>query len=132
MAPNTLIRLFLGLPCVVTAIISQYARPQHLTGSAFGIPGRNATYDYVIVGGGQAGSVVASRLTEHSDASVAVIEAGSFYELTNGNWSQIPYWSEQWVGAEPDDWQPLIDWGLYTTTQIVRQIGHATMLRSIA
>jgi choline dehydrogenase len=119
MASKSLIGLFFILPPVVTAIIGQYARPQYLTGSVFGIPGKNATYDYVIVGGGQAGSVVASRLTEHSNASVAIIEAGSFYELTNGNWSQIPYWSEQWVGAEPGDWQPLIDWELYTTKQIV-------------
>lgn len=72
----------------------------------------------MIVGGGTAGSVVAARLTEHSNASVAIIEAGSFYELSNGNWSQIPYWSEQWVGAEPDEWQPLIDWGLFTEPQI--------------
>lgn len=39
-------------------------------------------------------------------------------KLSNGNWSQIPYWSEQWVGAEPDEWQPLIDWGLFTEPQI--------------
>ncbi|KAF9700411.1 hypothetical protein EKO04_001621 [Ascochyta lentis] len=99
------------------AILSQFSSPGRVTGTNFGIPGRNATYDYVIVGGGLAGSVVASRITEHSNASVALIEAGSFYELSNGNWSQIPYWSEQWVGAEPDEWQPLIDWGLFTEPQ---------------
>lgn len=44
-----------------------------------------------VVGGGLAGSVVAARLTGNSNASVALIEAGSFYELTNGNLSQIPY-----------------------------------------
>lgn len=109
--------LTLALGCE-SSIISQLSGPGRLTGSSFGIPGRNATYDYVIVGGGLAGSVVASRLTQHSNASVAIIEAGSFYELSNGNWSQIPYWSEQWVGAEEDDWQPLIDWGLFTTPQI--------------
>ncbi|KAJ4381634.1 hypothetical protein N0V86_002998 [Didymella sp. IMI 355093] len=99
-------------------IVPQLSSPGRITGTNFGIPGRNATYDYVIVGGGTAGSVVAARLTEHSNASVAIIEAGSFYELSNGNWSQIPYWSEQWVGAAPDDWQPLIDWGLFTEPQI--------------
>jgi choline dehydrogenase len=99
-------------------IVPQLSGPGRITGTNFGIPGRNAAYDYVIVGGGLAGSVVASRLTEHSNASVALIEAGSFYELSNGNWSQIPYWSEQWVGAEPDEWQPLIDWGLFTEPQI--------------
>lgn len=74
----------------LASIISQFSGGK-LTGNSFGIAGLNATYDYVIVGGGTAGNVVAARLTEHTNASVAVVEAGSFYELSNGNWSQLPY-----------------------------------------
>ena len=35
-----------------------------------------SAYDYVVIGGGTAGSVIASRLTENPDVRVAVIEGG--------------------------------------------------------
>lgn len=41
----------------------------------------DATFDYVIVGGGTAGLTMAARLSEDSGTTVAVIEAGSFYEV---------------------------------------------------
>ncbi|KAF2851574.1 GMC oxidoreductase [Plenodomus tracheiphilus IPT5] len=46
------------------------------------------TYDYVIVGGGVTGLVVANRLTENDNVSVLVIEAGGAYDNPN---IRLPY-----------------------------------------
>lgn len=88
-------------------------------GSSFGVPGANASYDYIIVGGGNAGLTVATRLAEQQSGSVAVVEAGSFYEIGNGNHSQIPLDDEYYISKDPDDWQPLVDWGYVTSPQKV-------------
>ncbi|PVH96860.1 GMC oxidoreductase [Periconia macrospinosa] len=88
-----------------------------LLGSSFGVPGRNYTFDYVVVGGGQAGLTVAARLAENPDLSIAVIEAGTFYELSNGNYSQLPGMDIQNAGKDADDWQPGNDWGFVTEPQ---------------
>lgn len=68
-----------------------------LIGSHFGVPDVPITYDYVIVGGGTAGLVVARRLAANSSVTVAVIEAGGFYELDNGNFSEIPAFASQFT-----------------------------------
>ncbi|KAF2759898.1 alcohol oxidase [Pseudovirgaria hyperparasitica] len=106
----------LGIANICCAsLLNQYLAPGKLSGNSFGLPGANATYDYVVVGAGLAGSIVAARLAENlPDATVAVVEAGSFYEISNGNYSQIPHYSPRFAGSDPDDWHPLIDWGLVT------------------
>jgi choline dehydrogenase len=91
-----------------------------LSSNSFGVPGVNATYDYIVVGGGTAGNVMAARLAQNGTFSVAVIEAGSFYQLTNGNGSVIPGLAiTQHTGTDPSNKQPLIDWDFVTTPQAV-------------
>lgn len=90
-----------------------------LLGSSFGVPGDNATYDYLVVGGGNAGLTIATRLVEQNAGTVAIIEAGSFYEISNGNLSQVPATDGFFAGKSHHDFQPLIDWGYDTTPQKV-------------
>jgi len=59
-------------------------------GSLAGLVGVSATYDYVIVGGGTAGLTMASRLSEKRGISVAVIEAGTLYQVHNTTNPQLP------------------------------------------
>ena len=87
-------------------------------GSFFGLPGKNATYDYVIVGGGTAGLTVASRLAEDKSLSIAVVEAGTFSEISNGNNSQVPAYSLRGIGGD-EYVNPWIDWELETVEQPV-------------
>ena len=94
---------------------------RHLLGSSFGVPG-NATYDYVVVGGGTAGLTIATRLAEKG--TVAVVEAGSFYEISNSNYSQIPAYDAEFTSKDRNDVNPLIDWGFVTTPQAVNLTFH--------
>lgn len=86
------------------------------TGGSFGIPG-NATYDYVVVGGGTAGLAVAYRLAEDGTHTVAVIEAGGFYQIEAGNKSVVPAYNPEFASLQDPDANPLIDWGFVTTPQ---------------
>ena len=96
-----------------------HIRSRSLLGSSFGVPGANATFEYVVVGGGTAGLTLATRLSEQQSGRVAVIEAGGFYEISNGNISQVPASDGVFAGTSKDDWQPLVDWGYVTTPQAV-------------
>lgn len=101
------------------APVVSHIQARKLLGSSFGIPGNNATFEYVIVGGGTAGLTLATRLAEQQKGRVAVIEAGGFYEIGNSNISQVPAGDGTYAGKAKDDWQPLVDWGYVTTPQAV-------------
>lgn len=100
---------------ILLSLAGLAAAQDRLFSSAFGYPGRNASYDYIVIGGGTAGLTVASRLAATS-ASVAVVEAGGFYEVENGNNSVVPLLSLTgiaFIDPSPDFTpQPLMDWSL--------------------
>lgn len=81
---------------VVSGAFEQLSAAQ-IIGSHFGVPDVPKSYDYLVIGGGTAGLVIAERLAANSTYSVAVIEAGGFYELDNGNYSQIPAFASQFT-----------------------------------
>lgn len=62
---------------------------------------------------------MAARLAEDSTISVAVVEGGGFYEIDNGNISQIPAFAVEYSSASPSTVQPAVDWGIITVPQIV-------------
>jgi choline dehydrogenase len=107
--------LFLSIASFATA----YYRGGPIYGNNFGVPGRNQSYDYVIIGGGTAGLALAARLAENTSHTVAVIEAGGFYEVDNGNISTIPALGLEYNNPFPQFAQgyPAVDWGLITTNQ---------------
>lgn len=89
-------------------------------GDHFGYPAfANAKYDYVVVGGGTAGLTIATRLAEGGAGTVAVIEAGGFYELDNGNLSSVPGTAAFFIGTAPGEHNPLIDWEYQTEPEAV-------------
>lgn len=93
---------------------------QELIGSHFGVPGLSAQYDYLVLGGGTGGLAMARRLASDTNSTVAVVEAGDFYEFANGNFTQIPAFASQFVGSNPTSFNPYLDWYQYTSRQTVR------------
>jgi choline dehydrogenase len=77
------------------------------------IPIADQTFDYVVVGGGTAGSVIATRLAQN-DFDVALIEAGGYYEL--GSVAEFPAAAALTMGSDPDFSSP-VDWGFVTRDQ---------------
>ena len=74
-----------------------------------------------VIGGGTAGLTIAARLAAEPSTSVAVIEAGGFYEQDNGNYSVLPglCLSSPFLAAtEVFPQNPLVDWGLVSVPQV--------------
>jgi len=67
-----------ALSWFLSSCASQIIDNRQPIGSSFPVAGENATYDYVIVGAGTAGSALATRLAQDGRYTVAVLEAGSF------------------------------------------------------
>ncbi|GAB1202564.1 hypothetical protein APSETT445_001182 [Aspergillus pseudonomiae] len=85
-------------------------------GTLMGVIGVESTYDYVIVGGGTAGNTIGSRLAE-AGLSVAIVEAGSFYEIESPLKSTIPAGYNLLVGSDPENVNVPVDWGIVTVPQ---------------
>lgn len=60
-------------------------------------------YDFVIIGGGTAGLAIAARLTENSDVTVGVIEAGK--NKLNDMFVDVPAMFLQMLGNDEYDWK---------------------------
>ena len=85
-------------------------------GNSFGVPGQNASYDYVVIGGGTAGNTIATRLAQDpANYTVAVVEAGSFYEILNGNRTQVPGYSYKSALSSSSHPISMIEWDGLTT-----------------
>ena len=115
-----LLAIWLSFCTSIAALLLDSLSAQSLLGSHFGIPFFNATFDYVVIGGGTAGLTIATRLAENTSNVVAVIEAGGFSEFDNGNLTAVPSYSGYWIGTSPDERNPLIDWEIYTEPMVVR------------
>lgn len=67
----------------------------------------DASFDYVVVGGGTGGNVIATRLAQKS-LRVALVEAGGLYELESV--AAVPAADVLPVGSDPST-KALHDWG---------------------
>lgn len=82
-------------------------------------PSHNSSrvFDYVIVGAGPGGLIMANRLTEQPNVTVAVIEAGTWAETVVGNLTEVPGYDFTFAVKSPNATLTGVDWGFVTTPQ---------------
>ncbi|PBK85327.1 hypothetical protein ARMGADRAFT_999700 [Armillaria gallica] len=73
-------------------------------------------FDFIIIGGGTAGNVLANRLTEDSNISVLVLEAGG--STADALLTQVPFFSPNISSGTAWDWN-------FTTTEQTGLLGRS-------
>lgn len=123
-ASSIAVALFKDVATLVFLPLPQFpqssGRPKHLqprNRRFFSQNYKNATFDYVVVGGGTAGLAVAMRLAEDPSYTVAVVEAGGFYQIENGNLTVVPAYNVEFAAINDLTANPTVDWGFVTTPQ---------------
>ncbi|OJD30259.1 choline dehydrogenase [Diplodia corticola] len=100
----------------LTSLLSGKGLVEGTLGTVQGALGVGKTYDYVIVGGGTGGNAIGVRLAE-AGFSVAIIEAGLYYEIGKPVLGSTPAGGIVGIGANPLDSDPLVDWVFKTEPQ---------------
>lgn len=97
-------------------ILSDRGLIEGTLGAIQGALGVENTYDYVVVGGGTGGNAIGVRLAE-AGFSVAIVEAGLYYEIGKPVLGSTPAGGIVGIGANPLDSDPLVDWVFMTEPQ---------------
>ncbi|GME26134.1 BetA, Choline dehydrogenase and related flavoprotein [Neofusicoccum parvum] len=100
----------------LASLLSGKGLVQGTLGALAGAAGLEATYDYVVVGGGTAGNAIGTRLAA-AGHSVAIVEAGGHYQLGKPVLGSTPAGGIVGIGANPVDSNPLVDWVFTTEPQ---------------
>ncbi|WOO85351.1 Dehydrogenase patE [Vanrija pseudolonga] len=100
---------------LTTALIAAASLAAH--SASAGPVKRDTEYDYVVVGGGTAGLAIAARLSEDPKVQVAVIEPGTYYQISNMIVGEVPAGCSLFAGSDPADTNSAVDWDIVTTPQ---------------